>query len=204
MATLFDFVKDHQSAWLDEAQAQIADSETRRSKARYDTGTVSLAASIYLRGIAAFYKPGRIAEIGTFIGTSSLAMLSGAPTARIFTCDKSNDCGPKHSHISKYPYTESTAMLTAIKAHIVGGIDLFFIDGRLQPADLPLLLTLSNDRTVYAFDDYVGREKGVLNIERVHPWLHPKREYRLLPPPSDLVVLGKTTTIALLVPESRQ
>jgi hypothetical protein len=42
-------------------------------------------------------------------------------------------------------------------------IDLFLIDGRLAPEDLPLLDALMHDKTVFVLDDFEGIEKGVAN-----------------------------------------
>lgn len=181
-------------AWASEIRALIAECEARRGAARYDTGTISEAAALYLRGLTHILTPETIVEIGTFIGTSALAMLAGHPTAVIDTCDKSNDCGPTTDRIRCHPFTSSTGMLEQLRRK-GRAVNLFFLDGRIEPADLPLMLELSTETTVYAFDDYDGREKGVLNVERLQPWLHPKRGYELVEPPP---IAG--VTIALLVP----
>lgn len=179
---------------LAQMRTLVAECEARRARARYNTGTISEAAALYLRCLTQLLKPAKVVEIGTFIGTSAMAMLLGHPTAWIYTCDGSNDCGPSSHQIRCHPYTGSTTMLSDLRRHALT-VELFFMDGRIKPEDLPLILALSSDTTVYAFDDYEGREKGVLNVERLQPWLHPKLRYELLePPPIEGV------TIALLVP----
>ena len=50
-------------------------------------------------------------------------------------------------------------------------MDLFFFDGRILPQDLELIHALSHPKTVYFFDDYVGTEKGVVNVALLYPTL---------------------------------
>jgi hypothetical protein len=181
--------------WLQEIRAHAAQAEARRALARYDTGTISEAACVYLRALTERFRPKVAIEIGTFIGTSALAMRAD----RIYTCDKSNDCGPKEKRIVCHPYTGSTRMLAALVDRGVRA-DFFFFDGRIKDADEAMILALSTPETVYAFDDYEGREKGVLNVERLTPYLP---HHTLVPPPADVLSLPSKTTIAVLVPERR-
>lgn len=179
-------------AWLPEIRAQAVECEARRHLAKYDTGTISEAACVYLRTLTERLQPKVAIEVGTFIGSSTMAIQA----ARIYTCDKDNDCVPRSKRIRPFPYTRSTEMFRRLVAMGVKA-DFFFFDGRIKDADELLIGTLSTSRTVYAFDDYEGREKGVLNVERMRRHL---RHYALVEPPADVLGLPSRTTIAVLVP----
>jgi hypothetical protein len=43
------------------------------------------------------------------------------------------------------------------------GVDLMYVDGRLQREDLDLFHKIIHDQTVFVFDDFEGTEKGVVN-----------------------------------------
>lgn len=130
--------------------------EPRRAQAKYNTGTIPFESAIYLRGIARFYRPTVVAEVGTFIGTSTLALHVGRV---IYTCDRSNDCVPATESIVTHPYRSSTVMVAEIQEKV----DLFFFDGRIQSEDLAHLVRLSHPGTVYVVDDYRDADKGVVN-----------------------------------------
>lgn len=181
------------AAWLAEIRQHAITAERRRRLAKYDTGTISEAACLYLRAVTEYYQTKIAIEIGTFIGTSALAMRAD----RVYTCDKSNDCGPRAGHIICHPYTSSTRMLSGLALRGVRA-DFFFFDGRIKWPDIDPIRELSTPSAVYAFDDYEGEEKGVVNVERLRPYL--PRHYALVPPPTRVLDLESTTTIALLVP----
>lgn len=185
--------------WLAQVRVHARAAESRRHLAKYDTGTISEAACLYLRAVTSRLQPRVAIEIGTFIGSSSLAMQAG----RIYTCDKSNDCGHLAKHIVCHPYTGSTRMFRQLVDRGASA-EFFFFDGRIKDPDLPLIAALATPDTVYAFDDYEGREKGVINVEKLRPRL--AADYDLILPPTELGIDGVsgTTTIALLVPRSRR
>lgn len=186
------FVDPQPQVWLPQVRAQAIECEARRPLAKYDTGTISEAACLYLRMVTEHLKPAVAIEIGTFIGSSALAIKAG----HLYTCDKSNDCLESTKRITAYGYTRSTNMLKALMRKGVKA-DFFFFDGRIQDADEALIMELSKPSTVYAFDDYEGQEKGVLNVERMRP--HVPRHH-LIEPPADVCGLSSTTTIAVLMP----
>lgn len=180
--------------WLRDLRLRAQDAEKRRPRADYKTGTISEAAALYLRGLTEWLRPQVIVEVGTFIGTSTFAML--AP--RVYTCDKDNACVRDTEFVKCYPKTRSTRMFEDLIAnHIRAGF--FFFDGRIQWEDLPLIEQLSTPQTVYAFDDYERHEKGVINVGLLLPRL---KGYRFVPPPKAILDLDTTTTIAVLVPEA--
>lgn len=178
--------------WLPQIRAHAIECEARRSLAKYNTGTISEAACVYLRSLTEYFKPAIAIEVGTFIGSSAMAIHAG----HLYTCDKSNDCVQSSKRITAFGYTRSTNMLKALVRKGVRA-DFFFFDGRIQDADEALILELSAPSTVYAFDDYEGREKGVLNVERLRPYL--LKHTLILPPPALESGNGKTT-IAVLAP----
>lgn len=166
--------------------------ETRRARAKKDTGTISEAAALYLRALTTSLQPMNAVEVGTFIGTSAEAIVC----RHLYTCDQKNDCLAPSHHVTVFPFQTSTQMLTVLhQGHL--RVDFFFFDGRIQEDDLPLIHELSKPSTVYAFDDHHDGEKGVVNVRRLLPWLS---SYELIPPPARVLDLESTTTIALLVP----
>lgn len=184
--------------WVFDMELAASKAETLRGKAKFDTGTISLRAMLYLRAIVEVVRPKTIIEVGTFIGSSTAAMERGLLAhggGRIFTCDSRNDCLPSTDVIECHPWQTSTQMLTALVAKGVKA-DLFFFDGRIQLPDLPLILKCSTPKTVYAFDDHMGQEKGVVNVNLLAPLL-PRHGF--LPPPDRL---PGPVTIAVLGPRA--
>lgn len=178
--------------WIAQIRANAIECEARRAVAKYNTGTISEAACLYLRSLTEHFKPDVAIEIGTFIGSSAMAINAG----HLYTCDKSNGCFPSSKRVTAYPYTRSTSMLKVL-ADLGLKVDFFFFDGRIKDADEKLIVNLSLPSTVYTFDDYEGREKGVLNVERMRPYL-PK--HALILPPSIVPGADGVTTIAVLAP----
>jgi hypothetical protein len=164
--------------------------EKRRNEATFNTGSINEVSSIILRLITERMKPEVVIEVGTFIGNSSHAMKAG----HIYTCDRDNNCVPSTETITCHPWTSSTQMLGQL---VEKGIkaDFMYFDGRLQMADIPLIMRLSKPDTTYAVDDYVGLEKGVKNVERLFPYL----------PSHDLItpcgIMRNMTTTAVMVPK---
>jgi 6-hydroxymethylpterin diphosphokinase MptE-like len=177
-------------AWLSELLAAFKRNERRRAVARYNTGSIGLEAALQLRAVCCSYEPKTIIEIGTFIGNSTAALKA---TGQIFTCDRDNDCVPSSDRVICFPYQTSTQMLTVLADRGVSA-DLVFLDGRIQPADVPLLQRVTHDRTVWVFDDYVGHEKGVVNVGIMRPLLP---RHTLLQPYRDFAT---RSTLAALLP----
>lgn len=161
--------------------------ESLRAKAQFNTGTVSDASCVYLRELTEALKPKVIVEIGTFIGKSTLSMKGG----HIYTVDMSNDCLPSSENITTNPGMSSTQFLNELWTKKKLLVDFFFFDGRIQMMDIPLILSMSHPKTVYAFDDYEMTEryeKGAINVMLMSPLLP---RHTLVQPPHG-------TTIALL------
>lgn len=158
-------------------------------------GTMSEASCACLFALTNSLLPRVVVEIGTFIGTSTRVLGIGAE--HVYTCDDRHDLLKGWPHITTYPHTVSTVMLTdLVRRGVVA--ELFFFDGRIQDEDVPLIRQLSAERAVYAFDDYEGNEKGVVNVRKLRPHLP---GYVLVEPPDQVLGLASRTTIALLVPK---
>lgn len=141
--------------------------EALRAKADYNTGSISFAAAWCLYSIIRFFAPKRVIEIGTFIGKSTVSMLTAMDdqiiAGEVFTCDGSNAIvvpWQGTSRVTQFPKCTSTDMLK----QLTGTFDFVFLDGRVQQADLPLLDRLLTPMTVICLDDFEGIEKGVANV----------------------------------------
>lgn len=148
--------------WLSDVLTIAREAEARRRMASYNTGTVPVETALLLRAMTAWYKPRVAVEIGTFIGTSTLAL----DASEVYTCDRDNDCLPSTERIHCYPHQTSTQLLQRL-VDLGATVDFFFFDGRLQQGDCHLVMKLSHARTLYAFDDFTGLEKGVINLGKL-------------------------------------
>lgn len=133
------------------------------------TGSISRRSAVLLWLLGRYFRPKVIAEVGTFIGRSTLSLYQGAkPTLELLaTCDYSYDTwrappGDAANKIRYFGKTSSTQMFQALVAE-KKKVDLFLIDGRLAQEDIPLLESLVHDRTVFILDDFEGIQKGVSN-----------------------------------------
>ena len=171
------------------------------------TGSMSLCATKSLWLLAKYFSPRTIVEIGTYIGRSTSALYLGSrpEIEKLYTCDASFDAW-RAGHLSDkgdiqyFGKTTSTQMLETLRRDGVV-VDLFFIDGRLQEQDIPLIRAVSHEKTVFILDDFEGLEKGVAN------GLALKGAFASLlllsPPHGDLVRrFSSSHNLALLVPKS--
>ncbi len=150
-------------------QRLMVEAELRRAAATYNTGSIDETESMLLWSLAEFLRAAAVIEVGTFIGTSTMA-LSSAPTVEaIYTCDVSNDCLRSGGAIHAYPKQTSTQMLRDLLARGVTA-DLCFFDGALSDTDVDLLARLTTPTTVYTVHDYnygpkIRRKRGVVTHE---------------------------------------
>lgn len=155
---------------------QLQELERHREHADYNTGSVSLATGWVLYSLAQYFKPALIAEVGTFIGRSTLALHRGAPDATVHTCDMSNeidlDLGPR---VKQYYRQSSVEMFAALRGD-EQKIDLLHVDGRLTDQDLRVLPPTQ----LFALDDFEGNEKGVANLFKLAGI---EESYQVLYPP---------------------
>jgi predicted O-methyltransferase YrrM len=145
--------------------AFIVDEQQKlREFADYNTGSVPYDDAVELYKLAKFFQPKVIAEVGTFIGVSTTVMYEACKgEVDIYTCDVSNNIKLNlPSHIHQYPKTSSIDMFKNLAEKKVG-VDLMYLDGRLQQEDLELFHKIVHDQTIFVFDDFEGTEKGVVN-----------------------------------------
>jgi len=148
----------------------IEDQQKLRAEANYNTGSVPFDDAVELYKLVKFFKPRMIAEVGTFIGVSTKVMDEALKDDfhRIFTCDSSNDIQiyKDNKHIIQYPKQTSTHMFRDLADKNLG-IDLIYLDGRIQEEDFQYLPNIIHDHTIFVFDDFEGIEKGTVNAMRL-------------------------------------
>ncbi len=155
----------------DKLEAMAESRQRYRLTADYNTGSVSVGDAAELYRLVKFFSPEIIAEVGTFIGTSTMAMYMADEYFRIYTCDMSNDIPALFEDadevIKYFPKTSSTQMFKQM-AETELGIDLLYLDGRVQEEDFQYFPKIIHDQTIFVFDDFEGIEKGVVNAMRLN------------------------------------
>jgi hypothetical protein len=181
----------------------------KRCEADYNTGSINFSNAWCLYSLTRYLAPSTVAEVGTFIGRSTMAIAEGMQDALskdpvIHTCDGSNNIDiSDHIDVSlkQYPKTVSTDMF---KVLVDEGkkIDMFFIDGRLPEVDLAHMEQLRHESTVLAFDDFEGVEKGVINVLNLAHLLN--SGYTLVYPPDTQLLrehgLAEPCNLAVAIP----
>jgi predicted O-methyltransferase YrrM len=121
------------------------------------TGSTNHASLMALWAVIRYFRPNRVAEVGTYIGKSTFVL--SRLGADVHTCDMTHDFKlPIATKITQY-HSSSTEML----AKLDGKIDLLHLDGRLQADDREHLTRLCTADTIITLDDFEGVEKGVWN-----------------------------------------
>jgi len=150
---------------FDDLDAMFEHQQALRLEADYKTGSINWTELEDVYRLIKFFSPRVIAEVGTFIGVSTLTMRVAAPHARIYTCDASNDLkisSVEDELLFQYPKKTSTEMFKDLAEKGVG-VDLIYLDGRLQQEDFQYFSKIIHDQTIFVFDDFEGVEKGVVN-----------------------------------------
>lgn len=191
--------------------AHFADLEKNRSQMNYNTGSISLAAGIFLFMAANTLKPKIIVEVGTFLGKSTTALAMGAgwndTTERVIhTCDKDNPCLLPEliGNVRIQPNSGRTSS-EMFRQLVQEGIktDFLSLDGRLLPEDIPLVRDMCHEETVILLDDFEGIEKGVVNYQLLTTLMP---QYLFLPPVWDVrfraLGIVDSHCTALLMPSS--
>lgn len=141
----------------------VEEQQSLRSEAEYNTGSLPYDDAIELYKVVKFFQPKVIAEVGTFIGVSTLTMnLALERLVDIYTCDASNAIDLDIPNIHQYPKTVSHDMFKDMAEKEVK-VDLVYLDGRLGQDDIEPLNKILTDKTVFVMDDFEGTEKGVAN-----------------------------------------
>ena len=186
--------------------------EDYREEADFNTGSIPLATSILLSAATAYFNPSTVAEVGTFIGRSTLAMAKAkhkvsSTRLKIHTCDYSNSISlvgfEKCCELNQYQKQSSTQMFKDLLDKRVV-VDAFMVDGRLSDMDVSLMSELRGEQFVIFLDDFEGVEKGVMNSLSISKFFG--AELQLFYPPSQALLeqfgLLGTSTLAVMLPES--
>lgn len=198
------------SAWQSEIRCCLSTldtdrliAESLRKTAEYNTGSIPMSTAIALLILAADMQPERTFELGTFIGNSTRSL--ARHSQHVWTCDGQNDIGLGLPNVTQYRKTMSTDALQLYKDASVGPIDLMFLDGRLLEPDLPLVLELTNEDTVFALDDSYQLEKGMVNANALGQAFKDRPLFYLPPPRGEPFlaygVPGHTTLSLMLHPK---
>lgn len=179
--------------WVD----QLNMLDALRTTAQAPTGSISLSAFWCLYSAVQAFKPKIVAEVGTYIGKSTLALVSTGAT--VYTCDHSNDIKLPFK-VNQYPMKGSTEMFEDLLKNKVKA-DMVFLDGRLTPRDIRLMAEIAHGNTVVLLDDFEGVEKGVANAQMF------QYEGAMLVYPAEKELLEKhglpdESTLAMVVPHS--
>jgi predicted O-methyltransferase YrrM len=125
--------------------------------------------------LARYFRPKVIAEVGTFIGRSTLALSEGAGDSlqQMHTCDYSfaefgipEEFNARFKNAKKIAYhakTASNQMFKSMLGQHRERVDFFFLDGRLSVEDIEPVRALRSKNVVFVIDDFEGVEKGVAN-----------------------------------------
>lgn len=164
----WEIVSDRDSVeWAQhDIESIIRDQAKYREKAEYNTGSISYddAEDLYL--ITRYFEPYNIAEVGTFIGTSTVTMRHAFSGCTIYTCDVSNKIcvSPGDQNIKHFYRTPSHKMFEELaKLGADQAMDMVYLDGRLTEEDMKPLANIVYHGTIFVFDDFEGTEKGVAN-----------------------------------------
>lgn len=134
-----------------------------RAQADYNTGSLPVEDAFELYKVVKFFQPKAIAEVGTFIGVSTLTMnLAMERLVDIYTCDVSNNIDLDVPNIFQYPKKSSHEMFKDM-VEKNARTDMVYLDGRLGNDDVEPLSKIIHDKTVFVLDDFEGTEKGVAN-----------------------------------------
>jgi predicted O-methyltransferase YrrM len=149
----------------------VEEQQKLRKFADYNTGSVPYDDAVELYKLVKFFNPNVIAEVGTFIGVSTMAMHWAETCTSIYTCDISNNIvdmfkGMENT-VTYFPKTSSTEMFRQLAEKKIN-VDFMYLDGRVQEEDFQYFPKIIHDQTVFVFDDFEGVEKGVVNAMRLN------------------------------------
>ncbi|MBK6743682.1 MAG: hypothetical protein IPG66_12190 [Hydrogenophilales bacterium] len=210
---VLDNAASRHKAQAQELFSQLGKLDELRVQAEYNTGSISTATQWLLFGLIYYLEPKVIAEVGTFIGKSamamSLAMDSANVDGEIHTCDLSNSMELpiiSNSTVLQYRNCSSQQMFEdMLNNGYESQVDMLHLDGRLQAGDLDKVARLCSANAIIVMDDFEGLEKGVANAISMRP--HAKFQgYALAYPPNENLLmryeLPDRCTTAMLYPNS--
>jgi len=186
-------------------------------KANIQTGSISAASVWALTATAYYFQPKIIAEVGTYIGRSTYALSEGMTLANvlepvIYTCDHTNDIpvddtpnfATSPTYVCRYPRTSSGEMFNDL---VSKGIqpDMILFDGRIAETEIDRIKKLMHRDTFFAFDDFEGLEKGVVNYSLLQKIVPHFSHILVYPPDRETLTrfgLRDQCTTALILPNT--
>jgi len=218
---VWDSLLDHASQY-DGHKTFLRDTMIRnedlREHADYNTGSIPFSSAWCNFAITNYFNPDVIAEVGTFIGKSTMSLAYGMFRASqrdvvskqktIYTCDMSNDIDIGSAQwqvrIEQYKKKSSAEMFSDMRIKNVHA-DMVNIDGRLGVEDFDVLFDVVTERTIYLLDDFEGTEKGVANAFNLFTQPSMRKHTLVYPPERDLLAkhgLVEPCFTAMIVPAS--
>jgi predicted O-methyltransferase YrrM len=176
-------------------------------QAQKPTGSIPPFSCFALYGLARYFQPTNILEIGTYIGKSTLSMAHGVDRrgVEIHTCDISNDLTlPNNTECTIVQYNEaSNSMLDKIIEDDSIRFDMVNLDGRITQEDIDKLSGILTEDSVICLDDFEGIEKGVANYSLMRS-SNLFNNYTLIYPPQESLIASMqftgNSTIAVMIP----
>jgi len=156
------------------------------------------------------FKPQHIFEVGTYIGTSTLAMALAARAygGKVTTCDpEDRQAIPEDQRdVIRFLHAAAPAALADLKAR-GESIDFVFADWTLGREAIEILNEIGSPNLIFTAHDYVlPRDKGVINKEEMSQYYRRARECTwILPDPQPILVepgLALQQATAMLVPKT--
>lgn len=211
----WEVIYDHAAPYafndLNQLMLKSQSLESLRKQADYNTGSISTAAVWSIFSACLYFQPKMVAEVGTFIGKSTLALATAmdqgeSHTHGVFTCDFSNDIAlnfETRTKVTQFPKRSSTDMFSEIAKQGLR-CDMLLLDGRLQDEDLRLLSAILHDQSVMLLDDFEGTEKGCVNAMVLMQSLS-ETHFLIYPPTREALQrrgLLDGCTLAMIVPKS--
>jgi len=108
------------------------------------------------------YNPKIILEVGTWIGTSAMAMDMISNGAKIYTCDEHNMCVYESPNVTFYHCSGKSVLAIMPRRNIQP--DFIFIDAGMRKY-IPSVLAAMTKDFVFVVHDYVQGSKGWRNME---------------------------------------
>ena len=216
---VWDSLLDHASQY-DSHKTFLRDTMIRhedlREHADYNTGSIPFSSAWCNFAITNYFNPDVIAEVGTFIGKSTMSLAYGMFRASqrdivstqkaIYTCDMSNDIdiGGKawQINIEQYKKKSSAEMFCDMRTKNIHA-DIINIDGRLGAEDFDVVFDVVTERTIFLLDDFEGTEKGVANAFNLFTQPSMRKHTLIYPPERDLLTkhgLSEPCFTAMIVP----
>ncbi len=192
---VFEATESRRRQIQDSFFSELGGLDDLRKLAQYNTGSISTATQWALFSLACYWRPKIIAEVGTFIGKSAIALAKGCDVAgeiaEVHTCDFSNKIDiPRltKSVLIQYQGTASGAMFQEmLEDDYEGQVQLMHLDGRLTKEDLPMVGRLMASDGIIVLDDFEGVEKGVANVYSLKGKPEFERYFVIYPPSRGLL-----------------